>query len=142
MSNILKTILKPDKYSVELPLNMIVADNKVEEEWIQKIIADIRTGQKIKSIVVVKHPKKDFFAVLDGHHRYWAYKKLKFPKIKCAVINDIYGLGFYLTKKGIFQPDPRITKYIRIPIKRFNKFIVDFIKNPENMLNTQTVTKK
>ena len=47
-----------------------------------------------------------------------------------------------LTKKGIFQPDPKITKYIRIPIKRFNKFIVDFVKNPEKMLKTEIFTKK
>ena len=88
----------------------------------------------IKAIVVVKHPKKDYYAVLDGHHRFWAQKTLGYATIKCAVIEDFFGLGFHMTKNGIFQPDPRFTRYVRIPLKRFYSYITEFIKDPENSL--------
>jgi len=133
MTNFIKAITNPDKYSINLPINKIIADNKVDKMWIQELTDQIRAGKPVKSIVVVKHPDKDYFAVLDGHHRYWAYKELDKKTIKCAVVNDFIGLGFYLTKEGIFQPNPKITKYIRIPIKRFNKYICEFVKNPEKL---------
>ena len=131
MINFLKAVSNPDKYAIELPISKIVADNKVEVKWVQQIINDIKCGKSIKSIVVVKHPEKEYFAVLDGHHRFWALKELGMSTIKCAVVGDSIGLGFYLTKEGVFQPNPIITKYIRIPIKRFNQYIIDFLKNPE-----------
>jgi hypothetical protein len=133
MTNFINAITNPDKYAVELPINKIIADNKVDKKWIQNIIIHLKSGKPIKSIVVVKHPKKDYFAVLDGHHRYWALKELDINTIKCAVVEDYVGLGYYLTKEGAFQPNPKITKYIRIPIKRFNQYIYEFIKNPEKL---------
>jgi hypothetical protein len=135
MTNFIKAITNPDKYSIEVPIHKIVADNKVDENWIQNIIVHLKSGKTVKSIVVVKHPDKDYFAVLDGHHRYWAQKELDMKTIKCAVVEDFIGLGFYLTKEGVFQPNPKITKYIRIPIKRFNQYIYEFIKNPEKLFN-------
>jgi hypothetical protein len=116
MINFIKAITNPDKYSVDLPINKIIADNKVDKKWIQELTDNINSGKTLKSIVVVKHPDKDYFA------------------IKCAVVNDFIGLGFFLTKEGIFQPNPKITKYIRIPIKRFNRYIYEFVKNPEKLL--------
>ena len=135
MTNFIKAITNPDKYSIEVPIHKIVADNKVDENWIQNIIVHLKSGKTVKSIVVVKHPDKDYFAVLDGHHRYWAQKELDMKTIKCAIVEDFIGLGFYLTKEGVFQPNPKITKYIRIPIKRFNQYIYEFIKNPEKLFN-------
>ena len=105
----------------------------MDTQGIKKIIKQIKLGKSIKSIVVVKHPKKEYYAVLDGHHRFWALKILGRTTIKCAIVEDYLGLGFYLTKEGIFQPNPKITKYIRIPLKRFNQYIIDFIKSPEKM---------
>ena len=133
MTNLLKAISNPNKYAIELPINKIVADNKIEKKGIQKIINDIESGKSIKSIVVVKHPEKEYFAVLDGHHRYWALRELGKSTIKCAVVEDSIGLGFYLTKEGVFQPNPIITKHIRIPIKRFNQYFINFLKNPEKL---------
>ena len=54
--------------------------------------------------------------------------------IKSAVIEDFFGLGFHLTKNGIFQPDPRLTKYIRIPLKRIYSYITEFIEEPETII--------
>jgi hypothetical protein len=116
-----------------LPIDKIVADYKVDIKGIKKIINEINAGNSIKSIVVVKHPEKEYYAVLDGHHRFWAFKELGISTIKCAVVEDSIGLGFHLTKEGAFQPNPAITKYIRIPLKRFNRYFIDFLKDPEKL---------
>jgi hypothetical protein len=137
MVNFFKAYSHPDKYSIDLPLEKIVAVDKVDMGGIQRIIHKVKSGESIKTIVVVKHPEKEYFAVLDGHHRFWALKELGMSTIKCAVVEDSIGLGFYLTKKGVFQPNPKITKYIRIPLKRFNQYITDFIKTPEKLIKKQ-----
>jgi len=123
--------MNPDKYAVQLPIRTIIADGKIDKEGIKRYKTLIQSGASIKSLLVVKHPKKEFYAVLDGHHRYWAYKELGYHEIRCAIVKDYIGLGFYITKEGGFQPDPKITKYIRIPLKQFNQYMTDFIKNPE-----------
>lgn len=139
MVNFFKAYSNPDKYSIEISLEKIVADEKVDLEGVQRFINEIESGENIKAIVVVKHPKREFYAVLDGHHRFWAQKKLGFTKINCAVVEDFFGLGFKMTKDGMFQPDPKITKYIRIPLKRFYSYINNFIKNPEKV--SQNINK-
>jgi hypothetical protein len=141
MTNFFKIISNPDKYSTDLPLKKIIANNKVDKQGIQRITNNIKSGESIKSIVVVKHPEEEYFAVLDGHHRFWAFKELGIPTIKCAVVEDNIGLGFYLTKEGVFQPDPKITRYIRIPLKRFNQYITDFLKAPEKLIKKQNKKK-
>jgi hypothetical protein len=112
----------------------IVADTKIDLDGLKRLISQIESGKKIKAIVIVKHPKKDYYAVLDGHHRFWAQKILGYDIIRSAVIEDFFGLGFHLTKNGIFQPDPRITKYIRIPLKRIYSYITEFINEPEMII--------
>jgi hypothetical protein len=34
----------------------------------------INSGVATKAIVVVKRPEKEYYAVLDGYHRFWAQK--------------------------------------------------------------------
>ena len=126
--------MNPDKYAVQIPLEKIIADIKIDEQGIERYKNLIQSGKTIKSLLVVKHPRKDFYAVLDGHHRYWAYKQLGYQNVNCAIIKDYIGLGFFITKEGGFQPDPKITKYLRIPLKQFTEYINEFIKNPENLL--------
>jgi len=135
MVSFLKAYTNPDKYAVEIPIKKILADLKVDFYGINRIISIIEANKKLKTIVVVKHPKKDYYAVLDGHHRFWAQKILGYESIKCAVVEDFIGLGFHMTKNGIFQPDPKITKYIRIPLKRFYSFMTEFIREPEKLFN-------
>ena len=66
MINFLKAVSNPDKYAIELPINKIVADNKVDKKGIQKIINDFKDGKSIKSIVVVKHPEKEYQGLTPG----------------------------------------------------------------------------
>jgi hypothetical protein len=134
MVNFFKAYSNPNKYAEDLPSEKVLADLKVDIEGVNRIRNKIDSGEMIKAIVVVKHPKKDYYAVLDGHHRFWAQKTLGYATIKCAVIEDFFGLGFHMTKNGIFQPDPRFTRYVRIPLKRFYSYITEFIKDPENSL--------
>ena len=134
MVSFLKAYSNPNKYAEYISIKKIIADTKVDLQGINRIIEQIDSGIHIKSIVIVKHPKKEYYAVLDGHHRFWAQKILGFEKIKCAVIEDFFGFGFHLTKNGIFQPDPIITKYVRIPLKRIYSYITEFINEPENII--------
>jgi len=135
MVSFLKAYTNPNKYSQYIFTKQIVADIKVDLDGVNRLIMLIESGKKIKAIVIVKHPKIDYYAVLDGHHRFWAQKILGYDKIKCAVIEDIFGIGFHLTKNGIFQPDPKITKHIRIPLKRIYTYITEFINEPETIIN-------
>ena len=134
MVSFIKAYTNPNKYAQYISTNKIIADLKVDFNGIHRIIKLIESGEKIRSIVIVKHPKKEYYAVLDGHHRFWAQKILGFKEIRCAVIEDFFGLGFHLTKNGIFQPDPKITKYIRIPLKKIYSYIDGFIREPELIL--------
>lgn len=142
MPSFLKAYSNPDKYAINLPSDKIIADKKVDKNGIQRYKDLIKSGKETKAIVVVKHPDKEYYAVLDGHHRFWAHKELEISTIKSAVIEDYIGLGFYLTKKGLFQPDPIITKYIRTPLKEFKKYMTDFIKNPEKMIQNNKRKKE
>ena len=134
MVTFLKAYTNPNKYAQYIITKQIVADIKVDLDGVNRLINQIESGRELKAIVIVKHPKKDYYAVLDGHHRFWAQKALGYTTIKCAVVEDFFGLGFHMTKNGIFQPDPRFTRYVRIPLKRFYSYITEFIKDPENSL--------
>ena len=134
MASFLKAYTNPNKYAQLIPTKKIIADLKVDLKGINRIVEQIESGERIKSIVIVKHPKKEYYAVLDGHHRFWAQKILGFNNIECAVIEDFIGLGFHLTKNGLLQPDPKITKYIRIPLKRIYSYINEFILYPEDII--------
>jgi hypothetical protein len=59
----------PEKYLVQLPIDKIIADSKVSREGVEGYKQRIKDGEKVGLIIVVKHPKFDVYAVLDGHHR-------------------------------------------------------------------------
>lgn len=84
---------------------------------------------------MIKHPRKDVYAVLDGHHRFHALLESGVKKIDCAVVGDFSSFMFYLTKDGWFQPPKEVTEYFRMPVLKFRKdlddFLVEFSKNPE-----------
>jgi hypothetical protein len=81
--------------------------------------------------VVIKHPDRELYAVLDGHHRFEAVKKKGLKTIRAAVVDDYTGLGFELTKQGVFQPSAEFTRYIRVPLKRFAEDMRRFFFEPE-----------
>lgn len=132
MTDFFNAYFNPNKFAVDLPMQKLIADDKVDIIGVERFKKKIKSGDPIRSIVVVKHPRKDFFAVLDGHHRFWAYKELGYNSIKCAIVEDYIGLGYFITKEGGFQPHPKITKHVRIPLKRYNRYLIDYINRYKN----------
>ena len=124
----------PEKYLMRLPMDKIVADSKVFPEAVEKYKRKIENGEKVAPVIVVKHPRYDVYAVLDGHHRYYAYLELGRKEIDCALAGDISSVVFYLTQQGVFQPNPDAKELIKKPELRFHdniqKFLQDFLKEP------------
>ena len=96
----------PEKYLIRLPIEKLVADTKVDPEAIEMYKKKITNGEKIAPLIVVKHSKFDVYAVLDGHHRYYAFLELGKKEVECALAGDFSSLMFYMTEHGYFQPKP------------------------------------
>ena len=127
----------PEKYLVRLPIDKIVADTKVVPEAVEMYKRKIKNGQKIAPVIVVKHPRYDVYAVLDGHHRYYAFLELGRKRIDCALAGDVSSVVFYLTAQGVFQPNPNAKEPIRKPEFRLHdnveQFLQDFLKEPKKI---------
>jgi hypothetical protein len=124
----------PDRYARAIPIEKLVADRKVYAKGVDRYKRMLEQGKDLGTIIVVKHPRKDLYAVLDGHHRFWAQKESGIKAVECAVITDYYGLTFHLTKHGVWQPSPEFTRRVRIPLIRwgegFMRFLKDFREDP------------
>ncbi len=118
----------PKKHKVSISVKTIIADKKVYREGVERYKNMLKLGSDIGTIVVVKHPEKDLYTVLDGHHRFWALKEMKFNEIKCAVIQDPFGILFGLTKDGYLQPTVELTQYFVVPLKKFEEQFNEFRK--------------
>lgn len=121
--------LNPEKYVIRLPVNKIVADCKVSKEGVEDYKLKIKNKEKIDPIIVVKHPQKDKYAVLDGHHRYYAYVELGKKELTCALAGDYSNVIFYLTQKGYLQPSIEITNELRRPAKKLHENLKEFLNN-------------
>ncbi|OGD59913.1 hypothetical protein A3K78_09350 [Candidatus Bathyarchaeota archaeon RBG_13_52_12] len=126
MTDLIRAYTMPDKFAVDLPIDKIVCDENIDYEYVQKLAGEM-DASKLKPIVVIKHPNKELYAVLDGHHRFKAARLKGLNKIKAAIIDDYVGLGFELTRQGVFQPSPDFTKYVRLPLKRFIEYMQNFL---------------
>ena len=133
MTDLIRAYTMPEKYAVDLPVDKIVCDENVDYEYVQKL-AEVMDASKLTPIVVIKHPDKELYAVLDGHHRFKAARIRGFIKIKAAVVDDYVGLGFEFTRQGVFQPSPEFTKYIRLPLKRFIEYMQHFLFDAETFI--------
>ena len=133
MTDLIRAYTMPEKYAVDLPVDKIVCDENVDYEYVQKL-AEVMNASKLTPIVVIKHPDKELYAVLDGHHRFKAARIRGFSKIKAAVVDDYVGLGFEFTRQGVFQPSPEFTKYIRLPLKRFIEYMQHFLFDAETFI--------
>ena len=126
--------LHPSKYLRRLPLEEIVADTKVYRQGVERYKEKISNGESVPPIIVVKHPTREVYAVLDGHHRYYAYVELGRKEIDCALAGNCSQVIFNMTKRGLFQPPLEVTQHIRVPALQFNvkvkRFLSDFLKNP------------
>jgi uncharacterized ParB-like nuclease family protein len=119
----------PEKYLVRLPIDKIVADTKVDPEAIAMYKKKIENGEKIAPLIVVKHPKFDLYAVLDGHHRYYAFLELGKKQVNCALAGDFSSLMFYMTEHGYFQPKPETKEENQKKIIHLHEGVQDFLHN-------------
>jgi hypothetical protein len=119
----------PEKYLVRLPIKKLVADTKVDPEAIEMYKKKIQNGEKIGPLIVVKHPKYDVYAVLDGHHRYYALLELGKKKVDCALAGDFSSLMFYMTEHGYFQPKPETKEENQKKIINLHENVQDFLHN-------------
>jgi hypothetical protein len=117
----------PRKHAVCLPLEKVVADSKVSREGVEIYKTKIRNNEEIDPIVVVKHPHREKYAVLDGHHRYYAYKEMDKEEIDSAIMGDYSNVIYYLTKNGYFQPSNELNKGLRQPIKNLHHNLKEFL---------------
>jgi len=129
MTDLIRAYTRPDKYAVDLPIDKVVCDEDVDDDYVQRL-AEMDLS-KLKPIIVIKHPHKEIYAVLDGHHRFKAARLSGVRMIKAAVVDDYVGLGFELTRQGVFQPSPDFTRYVRLPLKRFVDYMRDFLFDAE-----------
>ncbi len=120
-----EALVNPEKYAVCLSIDKVVADSKVSTDGIERYKQKIANKEKIKPVLVVKHPSKERYAVLDGHHLYYAAKSLDKKEIEVAVIGDYSQVMYYLTKNGYFQPSSEI----RTPILELHKNIKEFLED-------------
>lgn len=127
----------PEKYLLRLPIEKIVADTKVDPEAIEMYKKKIENGEEIEPLIVVKHPKFDLYAVLDGHHRYYALLESGKKEVDCALAGDFSSLLFYMTEHGYFQPKPQTKEENQKKIIHLHENVQDFLQNflkaPENL---------
>jgi len=119
--------INPDKYARLLPIEKIVADSKVSRDGVEFYKKKIANNEKINPIIVVKHPRIDLYAVLDGHHRYWACREMGKKTINSALAGDYSSVSFYLTEYGFFQPSSEATEKLREPAKKMHENLKEFL---------------
>jgi hypothetical protein len=73
---------------------------------VEKIIAGLKKGDKLPPLLVRKY--KDGYQVLDGHHRFWAYKLSGTKSIPVRIVadKDIEEIGKQGVAEGFDQPYP------------------------------------
>ncbi len=121
-------LINPHRYARTIAIDKIIADTKVFRQGVEFYKKKIEANEAIDPIVVVKHPRQDAYAVLDGHHRYYAYKELGKDSINCAVAEDISSVIFYLTEHGYLQPSTQTTEHLRVPAKKMHENLKEFLE--------------
>ena len=137
MVDIIRAFTFPEKFATNLPINRIVAGGKTVEDGVSHYNERIQNGYQPRPIIVIKHPKEDLYAVLDGHHRFEALKKCGATEISSVVVDAYSNLQFELTMKGVFQPAPLLTKHVRIPFKKLAAYMKEFLESPWQMLGKE-----
>jgi len=117
----------------KIEIKNIIADPKVFRKGVERYKEKIVKNEKIKPLTVLKHPKKDMYAVLDGHHRFYAYMESDITEIECNVIK-LPAFAFERIAQGWLQPNIFVTKNVRIPMKRFTGYIIQFGRYPERLM--------
>ena len=138
MTDLVRAYTLPERYAIDLPIDHIVCDGKVDPDLVDRIRTSLGDDPgSVKAIVVIRHPKEEIYAVLDGHHRLHALRAMDASSIRASVVDDYIGLGFKLTRRGTFQPHPEFTKRVRVPVKQFLAFMERFLRDPNDVLKGQ-----
>lgn len=136
----------PKKYSQKISIDKIVADPKASRKGIEHYKQKISEGHGLKPLVVVKHPKQDIFAVLDGHHRFYAQLETGMKETEAAIIAYNSNLAFDLTKGGWLQPPSKFTESVRMPFNKFRRhfanYLTTFRNNPKKLFAIKERMKK
>jgi hypothetical protein len=91
---------------VNIPANQLVGfepDDKMNQPKskvnVEKIVAGLKQGAKLPPLLVRKY--KNGYQVLDGHHRFWAYKLLGVKSIPAQIVpaEDVEEIG----KQGVAE---------------------------------------
>jgi len=139
MINPFEKLINPEKHSQRIEIKKIVAAPKLHREGVERYKKHILDGKPIKPIVVLKHPTEEMYAVLDGHHRFYALLELGAQTIDASVISSRTKFLFNRTKEGWLQPTPAMTKYIHAPVLAFAKYINEFVKKPKKHLKISKI---
>ena len=131
--------INPGKYSRPIAIEKIVADSKVSRQGVEFYKEKIANNEKLDPIIVVKHPRKDLYAVLDGHHRYYAYREMGKKTISSALAGDYSSVNFYLTENGYFQPSAETTEKLRQPAKKLHENLKQFL---DEFLNEENIRRE
>ena len=134
--------IAPKEWETNVDIKRIVADSKVYSDGVKMYENRLKRGENIGAIILIKHPKENLYAVLDGHHRFYAYSNMGIEKTKCVVIPDPVGFLFTLTKDGVLQPTKEFTEYVRVPFKKLETFLYDFLNNPRELLKQKLMSRK
>lgn len=138
----LRESVTPKEWKAYVDMKKIVADSKVYPEGVKMYQDRIKRGEDIGTITLIKHPKEDLYAVLDGHHRFYAYSNMGIERTKCIVVPDPVGFLFTLTKDGMLQPTEEFTQYVRVPFKKLESFLYDFLNRPEELLKRKLLIRR
>jgi len=127
--------INPGKFKRKISVEKIVADPKVSHRGVKRYKEMLAEGKDLGTIIVIKHPREEVYAVVDGHHRFYAQSESGVKEIDCAVVGNFSSFMFHLTKNGWFQPSKEVTDHVRIPMLRFQEhlkeFLKEFLKNPD-----------
>lgn len=127
-------LINPEKHAESIEIKKIVAAPKLHKDGVERYKKQILDGKMVKPIVVLKHPTEEAYAVLDGHHRFYALLELGATTVDAAVISSRTKFLFNRTKDGWLQPTPAMTKYIHVPVLVFARYINEFVKKPKKHL--------
>jgi len=102
---------------VDIPANQLVGfepDAKMNQPKsranVEKIVAGLKQGAKLPPLLVRKY--KNGYQVLDGHHRFWAYKLLGVKSIPAQIVpaEDVEEIG----QQGVAESADKSTATRRI----------------------------
>jgi len=118
-----KVALAPDEYTRWVNIDQLECDTVIHKPKLRKFV-ELMKDKKMRfpPIQAIKHPlwpKVKRYAVLNGHHRYFAYRVLKRKRIQAILVEGgSYGILYELTKRGVFQVNDTYQAVIRNPIEK------------------------